>query len=132
MSLWYAINVGYGGDMKEASEKRSPVECGVINVYMEGGIMMPEKCLRGLKTCEPYNQIASEGCATFICCGENDGTDRQVKQDKYTLCFKSETTDERTHNDKRDLIHQASVIMGALAIIENKDSEACQREFPLA
>jgi hypothetical protein len=100
----------------------------VINEDENIGIHLPEKCLRDLKTCRPYSQIASVGYATFICCGENDGTDRRTKQDKYTFCFKSVNTDERTHNDKRDLIHQASVIMGALAVIEIDDSGAYHEE----
>ena len=85
-------------------------------------IRLPEECLRGLETCEPYHQIASDNGKSFFCCGENDGTDRDVAQDKYTLCFKNSYDDSRTHNDKRDLIHQAATILGALAVIEEIDS----------
>ena len=81
-------------------------------------IMFPEKCLRGLKACQPYSQIASTCGTSFFCCGENDGSGRSIEQDKYTLCFKGEFLDTTSNHDKRDLVHQASVIMQALAIIE--------------
>lgn len=85
-------------------------------------IHYPDKCLRGLNNCQPYAQIASDCGTSFFCCGENDGTDRFVEQDKYTLCFRGEFKDEISHNDKRDLVHQAAVIMQAMAIIEEGDS----------
>ena len=115
------------GDKNETKENEEggtqEVERGVINVESNGGIRLPEECLRGLESCEPYSQIVSDSGASFFCCGENDGTDREVKQDKYTICFKNKECDDRTHNDKRDLIHNAAVIMGALAVIEELDSE---------
>lgn len=84
-------------------------------------IQLPEICLRGIKTCQPYSLIqANDGTGSFICCGENDGVDRFVQQDKYTLCFKNESLDERTYNDERDLTDIASVILQALSIIQNK------------
>lgn len=85
-------------------------------------LILPEKCLRGLTTCSPYHQLASDCGTSFFCCGENDGTDREIEQDKYTLCFKNSCDDSRTHNDKRDLVHQAANILGALAVIEEIDS----------
>lgn len=84
--------------------------------------VLPEKCPRGLG-CQPLAMIASDNDVSYYCCGENDGSDRSVKQDKYTLCFKNASIDQRMHNDKRDLTHKASVLMQALAIIEERDSE---------
>lgn len=82
-------------------------------------IILPEKCPRGFTSCLPLSQIlADDTIGGFICCGENDGTIREVEQDKYSLCFKSETTDTHQHYDKRDLTHEMSVIAQALAIIE--------------
>jgi len=86
-------------------------------------LYLPEKCPRGFTDCVPYNQIVSDDNVSFFCCGENDGTSRELEQDKYTLCFKNNDVDELNHNDKRDLIHQASVILGALSIIEEAEVE---------
>lgn len=84
--------------------------------------MYPEKCLRGLKSCQPYGQIKSdlsiENGGSFYCCGKNDGTGLATPEDRYTLCFKGPLDDRRHNNDKRDLIHNASVLIQALAIIE--------------
>ena len=82
---------------------------------------LPEKCLRGGSSCTPLAQIAAEGDVSFFCCGENDGSCRPIDQDKYTLCFKGQYRDDISYNDKRDLIHNAAVLMQALAIIEEDD-----------
>jgi len=81
----------------------------------------PEKCLRNLTTCQPYGQIQSEmvkGEQSFFCCGRHDGTMAPVEQDKYTLCFSGKFRDDMTFSDRRDLVDQAAVIMGALQHIE--------------
>ena len=84
--------------------------------------ILPSKCLRNRGDCMPLSQIEADDHSTFLCCGENDGSHRSVNQDKYTLCIKScEGIDDIRNCDKRDLIHQASIIMGALAIIEDGD-----------
>ena len=89
------------------------------------GSFIPEYCPRGRTDCKALSQIISQGHASFLCCGENDGTTRTVEQDKYRMCVKSsENNDIMTDCDKRDLMHEASVIMGALAIIENTDCAA--------
>lgn len=89
------------------------------------GSFIPEYCPRGRTDCKALSQIISQGHASFLCCGENDGTTRTVGQDKYRMCVKSsEDNDIMTDCDKRDLMHEASVIMGALAIIENTDCAA--------
>ena len=87
-------------------------------------LYLPEKCLRDRKDCEPYAQIVADGEISFYCCGKNDGSNRPVMQDKYTFCFKGPHRDEMSHNDKRDLTHNASVLIQALAVIENDDCEA--------
>jgi len=85
-------------------------------------IRFPEKCLRGRTDCQPYAQIASDsGPLSFYCCGENDGTNRSIEQDKYTVCFKGPHSDEISYNNKRDLTHSASVLIQALAIIEEAE-----------
>ena len=95
-------------------------------------IYFPEKCLRNRNDCQPYSQIAATNGDSFFCCGENDGTNRAVNQDKYTFCFKGDHRDEISHNDKRDLIHSVAVITQALAIIEESDSSEyhiCDHEW---
>lgn len=81
---------------------------------------LPKKCLRDRKDCQPLSQIVSTNENTFYCCGENDGNMREIPKDKYTLCFKGKLLDEMSCNDRRDLVHNAAVILGALAIIEDK------------
>ena len=88
------------------------------------GIFRPSVCPRGLTDCEPLSYIVAEDCSSFFCCGENDGTGRQLKQDKYTFCFKNEDIDELSHNDKRDLVHKMAVLSRSLAIIEEGDSDS--------
>jgi len=80
-------------------------------------IEYPKKCLRGLK-CQPYGQIVSDDGTSFFCCGEHDGTETEVAEDIYRICFKGEFDDRMSNYDKRDLTHEASVIIQALAIIE--------------
>jgi len=97
----------------------------VVTQQAKGMMYVPEKCLRGLTTCVPLAQIVADDEASFFCCGENDGSDRSVAQDKYTTCFKGPHRDEMSHNDKRDLIHNAAVLVQALAIIENDEYNNC-------
>jgi len=84
-------------------------------------IKLPDKCLRGRTNCIPYSQIASDNGESFFCCGVHDGTINKVLADKYTVCFKGEHDDSVALYDKRDLVHQAAVILGALAIIEEEE-----------
>jgi len=84
-------------------------------------IFLPDKCIRGYDYCTPLSLIDSYDGTSFFCCGENDGSKRKLEQDKYTLCFKNSDMDTETHNDKRDLTHQLSVIAQALAIIEEQE-----------
>lgn len=80
--------------------------------------VMPQKCLRDLKTCEPLSQIEADDHSSFFCCGENDGSMSPISQDKFTVCFKGKFRDQMSWNDRRDLIHSAAVIVQALAITE--------------
>lgn len=81
-------------------------------------IKIPYSCPRGRKDCIALANIKSDDGVSFFCCGENNGDTRTVEQDAYTTCFKGDHRDEISHNDKRDLIHQASVIVQALAVME--------------
>ena len=87
-------------------------------------IAIPEKCLRGRDDCKPLSQIASDCGTSFFCCGENDGTNRTVEQDKFTACFKGEFRDEISFCDTRDLTHQAAVFVQALAVVERAAGDA--------
>ena len=81
-------------------------------------IEIPYKCPRGRNNCIALSNIIADDRSTFFCCGENNGETRTVEQDKYTVCFKGEGRDEESHNDKRDLHHNAAVLIQALAVIE--------------
>ena len=92
-------------------------------------IHLPEKCLRLRCDCSPLAQLAADEPTDqdgepldFICVGKNDGSDRTMPQDEYTLCWKSKHIDDRTHWDKRDLTDTASVIVQALSVIGNLEA----------
>ena len=80
-------------------------------------IILPDYCPRGRKNCIAYAQIISDDGLSFICCGKHDGTINKILSDKWTLCFKNDMVDQISLNDKRDLTHQASVILDALVAI---------------
>ena len=82
-------------------------------------IKIPHTCPRGRTDCLALANIISDDKTSFFCCGENNGETRTFEQDKYTLCFKGHLKDEMSHNDKRDLTDQASVIIQSLSVIEN-------------
>ena len=80
-----------------------------------------KKCPRKLKDCIPYSIIMADDKSSFFCTGKNDGTRRKFEQDKYTKCFYSENDDVISHCDARDLTHEATVILNALAIIADEE-----------
>lgn len=82
----------------------------------EAVMHVPYKCPRGRKDCLSLSLI--QGANSFFCCGQNDGKNITVEQDKFTLCFKGEFDDRMAHYDKRDLLHESSVIIRALAVVE--------------
>lgn len=86
-------------------------------------IKLPEKCLRGRDNCIPYAQIAADEEESFFCCGVHDGSISPVLSDKFTFCSKHERYDTISMNDKRDLIHNAAVILQALAVIEELETD---------
>jgi hypothetical protein len=90
--------------------------------WMAEGVRVTVYCPRGRTDCSSLAQIIAGEHKSFSCCGENDGSTRQVPQDKYRLCFKSEFVDELSDCDKRDLAHHLGVIASALAVIEERDS----------
>lgn len=81
-------------------------------------IKIPYDCPRNKLGCIALANIIADDGSSFFCCGENDGSDRPVDQDKYTTCFKGQHRDEISYSDKRDLIHNSAVIIQALAVIE--------------
>lgn len=81
-------------------------------------LSIPHDCPREREDCIALSNIVADNGASFFCCGENNGENRTVEQDKYTICFKGEHRDEMSHSDKRDLTHNGAVIMQALAVIE--------------
>lgn len=83
-------------------------------------ITLPDRCPRGLGCCQPLAQVMSDSGESFLCVGENDGSDRVEPGDSLTLCVRNAQVDERTHVDERDLIDQASVITQALSVIANR------------
>jgi hypothetical protein len=81
------------------------------------GFHPPRYCPRGRRDCQSLAQIISTGHATFICCGENDGTERRVSQDRYRFCQQTrDGVDVMTDHDARDLAHIAACVNGALAV----------------
>lgn len=83
------------------------------------------KCFRCRTDCVPAANLSSDQAvgnaapASFVCVGFNRKEDRQVPQDRFTLCWKNQAVDERGHWDKRDLLDTMSVIAQALSIDEN-------------
>ena len=84
------------------------------------GTQTENKCFRCRKDCAPLSNLsADEDDGSFICVGYNKKEDRELKQDRFTLCWKNDATDERGHWDRRDLLDTQSVIAQALSIDEN-------------
>ena len=84
---------------------------------------IPYDCPRGRNDCIALSNIISDCGKSFFCCGENNGESRTVEQDNYTNCFKGEFRDEMSQSDKRDLVHQSSVIIQALSFVEKVHGE---------
>lgn len=81
--------------------------------------------MRDRGDCQPLANIVSDlefgEPQTFICCGENDGRNRVVPQDKYTLCVKTnDGVDDMRNLDYRDIVDQVSVMAQALSMIANE------------
>jgi hypothetical protein len=81
-------------------------------------IEIPYDCPRGRKDCISLAKIEADDGSSFFCCGENNGKMPEVPQDIYTTCFKGAFRDEISNSDKRDLTHQASVLIQSLGVIE--------------
>ena len=80
---------------------------------------IPYDCPRGRNDCIALSNIIATNKTSFYCCGENKIEGKAAEQDIYTLCFKGEFDDRIHFCDKRDLTHQAAVIIQSLAVIEN-------------
>ncbi len=93
-----------------------------------------ETCPRSRDDCTPISNIASDSTRdrepeSFICVGYNRPEDREEHVDRFTLCWKNEAVDERSHFDKRDLTDTMCVLAGALSVDENiKDAEGMTDE----
>lgn len=74
----------------------------------------PNKCLRGLDDCGPLCQIQSDDKVSFICCGLNFV--RDVKQDIYRSCFKTEDTDSMYDMDEFDMLDVAEMQIRAITM----------------
>jgi len=81
-------------------------------------IEIPHACPRGFDDCIALANIISSCGESFFCCGENNGEDTDIEQDKYTVCFRGDHRDTIAHYDKRDLTHQAAVLIQALAVVQ--------------
>lgn len=86
-------------------------------------LKIPYDCPREREDCIALSNIVADGGESFFCCGENNGENRVVKRDIYTVCFKGNHRDEISLHDKRDLIHNSSVIIQALAVVEKSYSD---------
>jgi len=87
-------------------------------------LKIPYDCPRGNSDCIALSNMVSDDATSFFCCGENNGDNREIKQDKYTVCFKGPHRDDISHNDKRDLIHNSAVLIRALAVVEKEQKES--------
>ncbi len=97
--------------------------------------MLYPKCWRERTDCQPIHcidgvdhelteeefQTMSYTPCSFVCCGKNTSENRQVDQDIYRLCCKSEETDEMSDNDMQDLTSIIAVVGAALNL------DACQK-----
>lgn len=91
-------------------------------------IPIPVDCPRGRTDCRALSTIMADDNSSFFCCGENNGEARPVAQDKYTVCFKGPHGDRLDYYDKRDLTHNAAVIIQALAVVEKCHDPEVQGE----
>lgn len=81
------------------------------------------ECPRGRIDCDPLANIESDCRTSFVCCGENDGSTREMPQDVYRLCFKNDETDEMTDNDEFDLLDLSTVITAAMVHKRRRDDD---------
>jgi len=63
-----------------------------------------------------------------ICGGENDGTEREMEQDKYTHCWKNDVIDQEDHVDKHDIMDTISVLSQGLSIAQHKERNNLEDE----
>lgn len=85
-------------------------------------IKLPDKCLRNKNDCTPIAQIESNCKTSYSCCGLNDGTLREIEQDKFTVCFHNDIIDEYSHWDRRDITDMLSVLAQALSVDANMEN----------
>ena len=85
----------------------------------KGIISVASHCPRGRGDCSALSHIISSDGQSFVCFGRNDGTTRCHEQDKYRYCCVAPSgIDEIQDVDRRDAMHQATVILTGLSIAE--------------
>jgi len=89
-----------------------------MNHVPEGrrGIVRAEHCCRGRTTCKPLTQICSDDGTSFVCLGRNDGSEREVKDDRLTFCFKNDASDDEWHVDEHDVLSMLGVLAHGMAV----------------
>ena len=92
--------------------------------HTKEGIWTTGYCPRACTDCQSLSQIISYGHDSFMCVGENDGSTRELEQDRFRVCFKNSAIDQKTDYDKRDLMQTQATFAWALGIIaEREDCE---------
>lgn len=80
------------------------------------------ECPRGRTDCEVLDYLRSTDGTSFFCCGLNDGSNRTVEGDEFTVCFKNDEVDEIGDWDSRDIITQIAVLSSALRVKADMDN----------
>lgn len=82
-------------------------------------IIIPNNCIRDRKDCCSLALIKSDCGKSFWCFGHNDEDSRQVKADRFRLCFKNETMDEMDDLDDADVKDLMSVLAQGMSADEH-------------
>ena len=80
------------------------------------GLTIPVYCPRRRKDCRSLGQVIAIDHVSFVCCGHNRRKTRDIKQDKFRVCWKNEFVDEMGDYDRRDLVNTAQVMLQALSV----------------
>jgi|LSQX01.2.fsa_nt_gb hypothetical protein len=77
-------------------------------------MLCSENCPRGTK-CQPISNVIATDDTSFVCVGLHN-EEKEVKQDIFRHCFKSDGTDSMFDYDEYDLISVISVMTEALLL----------------
>jgi len=83
------------------------------------GIIVPDICIRGRKDCHSLALIESDCGKSFWCFGHNDESSREIKADRFRLCFKNEVMDEMDDLDDADVKDLMSVLAQGMSADEH-------------